>query len=339
LIRTEAEATASAVDYRPTEHVEFVLLVIPDVNGSLRGKALRPDAFDAAVRHGTVMTDLLLALDPVDMPIADYERFGIRSGAADLVVHPDTSTLHDLRWRPGWRVCLGTPSWPDGARCELASREVLRGVLAQMQDVGYDAVAAIEYEMRLSDENDRLITSGISYSAGEVTALDPFVSALRPALDDLGVELTAVHTEAAPGLVELNLAARPALEAVDGHAGELSRQDGTRGGRIQRSRAPLLLARGDERVCRRPDAGVGDRGRARAPARGLALAQPHDQLVQAARARLLRAHQRELGRRKPIVRGAGDPFGSFGAQSPRVPAAGGRRQPIPRPGGDRGVRR
>jgi len=218
LIRTEAEATASAVDYRPTEHVEFVLLVIPDVNGSLRGKALRPDAFDAAVRHGTVMTDLLLALDPVDMPIADYERFGIRSGAADLVVHPDTSTLHDLRWRPGWRVCLGTPSWPDGARCELASREVLRGVLAQMQDVGYDAVAAIEYEMRLRDENDRLVTTGISYSAGEVTALDPFVSALRPALDDLGVELTAVHTEAAPGLVELNLAARPALEAADNAA-------------------------------------------------------------------------------------------------------------------------
>ena len=218
MIRTEAEATASAVDYRPTEHVEFVLLVIPDVNGSLRGKALRPDAFDAAVRHGTVMTDLLLALDPVDMPIADYERFGIRSGAADLVVHPDTSTLHDLRWRPGWRVCLGTPSWPDGARCELASREVLRGVLAQMQDVGYDAVAAIEYEMRLRDENDRLVTSGISYSAGGVTALDPFVSALRPALDDLGVELTAVHTEAAPGLVELNLAARPALEAADNAA-------------------------------------------------------------------------------------------------------------------------
>src|SRR2546427_12855259 len=87
-----------------------------------------------------------------------------------------------------------------------------------MQDVGYDVVAAIEYEMRLRDENDRLVTSGISYSAGEVTALDPFVSALRPALDDLGVELTAVHTEAAPGLVELNLAARPALEAADNAA-------------------------------------------------------------------------------------------------------------------------
>jgi glutamine synthetase len=211
----ETEPASSAVAFRPTEHVEFVLLVIPDVNGSLRGKALRPDAFEAAVRHGTVMTDLLLALDPVDTPIADYEKFGIRTGAADLIVHPDTATLHDLRWRPGWRICLGTPSWPDGSRCELATREVLRGALAKLRETGYDAVAAVEYELRLRDKDDHLVTSGISYSAGEVAALDGFVRALRPALEDLGVELTAVHTEAAPGLLELNLAARPALQAAD----------------------------------------------------------------------------------------------------------------------------
>ena len=214
----EVEPTPSTVRNRPTEHVEFVLLVIPDVNGSLRGKALRPDAFEDAVRHGTVVTDLLLALDPVDAPISDYERFGIRSGAADLVVHPDTSTLHDLRWRPGWRICLGTPSWPDGRRCELASREVLRGALSQMSTLGYEVMAAVEYEVRLHDAEGRFVTSGVSYSAGEIAALDGFVNALRPALEDLGVELTAVHTEAAPGLVELNVAARPALEAADGAA-------------------------------------------------------------------------------------------------------------------------
>jgi glutamine synthetase len=215
MIDAEIEPGASTAGFRPSEHVEFVLLVIPDVNGSLRGKALRPDAFEDAVRHGTVMTDLLLALDPVDAPIADYDRFGIRSGAADLIVHPDPSTLHDVRWRPGWRICLGTPSWPDGKRCELASREVLRGALAQMGDLGYEVMAAVEYEVRLSDADGRLVTGGISYSAGEVTALNGFVTALRPALDDLGVELTAIHTEAAPGLLELNLAARPGLEAAD----------------------------------------------------------------------------------------------------------------------------
>ena len=88
---------------------------------------------------------------------------------------------------------------------------MLRGALVQLRDVGYDAVAAIEYEVRLRDRDDRPVTSGISYSAGEVAAIDPFVSALRPALEDLGVDLTAVHTEAAPGLIELNLAARPEM--------------------------------------------------------------------------------------------------------------------------------
>src|SRR5207302_1600931 len=107
---------------------EFVLLGMPDVHGSVRGKALRPQAFEAALSRGAVMTDLLLALDPTDTPITSYERFGIRSGAGDLVVHPDPSTLRELAWLPGWRICLCTPVWADGSPCELSPREALRGV-------------------------------------------------------------------------------------------------------------------------------------------------------------------------------------------------------------------
>ncbi len=128
---------------------EFVLLGIPDVNGSIRGKALRPAAFEAALRHGTVMTDLILGLDPVDAPITDYERFGIRVGAPDLRVDPDPDTVHELSWRPGWRVCLATPSWPDGSPCEFAPREVYRRVLNGVGELGYEVMAALEYEIRL----------------------------------------------------------------------------------------------------------------------------------------------------------------------------------------------
>jgi glutamine synthetase len=211
-VATKPAAAAPAPD---TADVEFVLLGFPDVNGTLRGKAMRPQAFEAALRHGAAMTDLLLALDPLDMPIADYERLGIRSGAADLIVHPDPTTLHDVSWRPGWRVCLGTPSWPDETKCELASREVLRGALAQMTEIGYEVVAAVEYELRIRDADGKFPFSGVSYSLLEVSALDSFLTALRPALDGLGVELNAAHTEGAPGLLELNLAARPALQAAD----------------------------------------------------------------------------------------------------------------------------
>jgi glutamine synthetase len=195
---------------------EFVLLAIPDVNGSLRGKALRPAAFETAVEHGTVMTDLILGLDPVDTPIADYERFGIRTGAADLVVHPDVETVRDLSWRPGWKVCLATPSWPDGSACDFASREVFRTVLADVADLGYDVMAAIEYEVRIWDEDGEPLSSGISYSLGEIGRYDRFVDALVGALRALDVELSAVHTEAGPGLLELNLAPGRGLGAADG---------------------------------------------------------------------------------------------------------------------------
>jgi glutamine synthetase len=199
----------------PSPQPEFVLVGIPDVNGSIRGKAMRPGAFESALRDGSVMTDLILGLDPVDTPISDYERFGIRTGAADLLVSPDPDTLHDLSWRPGWRVCLATPSWPDGSPCEFASREVLRHVLEGIEELGYEVMAAFEYEIRLWDAAGQPMSSGISYSLAEIGRFQEFIAGLVPALEGLGVELSAVHTEAGPGLLELNLAPRRGIRAAD----------------------------------------------------------------------------------------------------------------------------
>ena len=195
---------------------EFILLAIPDVNGALRGKALRPAAFETAVRHGTVMTDLILGLDPVDTPITDYERFGIRTGAADLLVTPDVDTVRDLTWRPGWRICLATPSWPDGSPCDFAPREVFRTVVEDVSTLGFEVMAAIEYEIRVWDEHGEPLSSGISYSLNEIGRYDGFVDELVRALQALDVEVSAVHTEAGPGLLELNLAPGRGLSAADG---------------------------------------------------------------------------------------------------------------------------
>ncbi|MFB3739013.1 MAG: glutamine synthetase family protein [Candidatus Velamenicoccus archaeovorus] len=215
---TELEAAtaplAAASPDGTDPEAEFVLLGVPDVNGSIRGKALRPDAFETALRHGSVMTDLILGLDPVDTPIADYEGFGIRTGAADLVVRPEPETLHALSWRPGWRVCLATPSWPDGSPA-FSSREVLRNALGDVAGLGYDVVSALEYEIRIWDEHGDPLSSGISYSLNEIGRFERFLEELVRALDGLGVVLSAVHTEAGPGLLELNLGHRSGLAAAD----------------------------------------------------------------------------------------------------------------------------
>lgn len=196
----------------------YTMLCVPDVQGSLRGKALRPAAFEAAAESGVAQTDLLLALDPVDTPITDLAGFGVRSGSGDLIVRPVPETLHDLAWRPGWRICLGTPFWRDGSDCALAPREVLRAALGRLKAQGFRALAAFEYEIRVSSLEGRASSSGISYSALELRELRDYADALVPALEGLGVELTAVHTEAAPGLLELNVAPAWGVAAADAAA-------------------------------------------------------------------------------------------------------------------------
>jgi glutamine synthetase len=198
-----------------TDPAEFVLLGIPDVNGSIRGKALRPAAFESALEHGTVMTDLLLGIDPVDAPITDFDKFGIRTGAADLVVRPEPATEQSLAWRPGWRICLATPSWADGSPCELATREVYRHVLDGIAADGFEVMAALEYEIRLWDGAGQPLSSGISYSVVDIGRYSAFVDQLVPAVEGLGIELSAVHTEAGPGLLEVNLGASRGLRAAD----------------------------------------------------------------------------------------------------------------------------
>jgi glutamine synthetase len=212
---TELSELAGVLGDEARGRKDYVLLGLPDQNGSLRGKALRRSAFEAATRDGAVMTDLLLALDPVDTPITTFEEFGIRSGAGDLILHPDVETLHELTWRPGWSVCLGTPTWRDGSPCAPSVRETLRRSLEAMAEVGYQVWAAIEYEIRVSDAEGQPLSTGISYSLVEAGRYHELVSTLGPALSELGVELTAVHTEAGPGLLELNLMAREGLRAAD----------------------------------------------------------------------------------------------------------------------------
>ena len=117
------------------------------------------------------MTDLILGLDPVDTPIADYERFGIRDGRG----RPDRAPRPRHAPRPPVAARLARlPGDAELARrvaCEFASREVFRRVLEDVDGLGFEVMAAIEYEIRIWDEEGAPVSSGISYSLNEIGRL------------------------------------------------------------------------------------------------------------------------------------------------------------------------
>ena len=161
---------------------------------------------------------------------------------------------------------------------------MFRTVVDDVSSLGYDVMAAIEYEVRIWDEHGEPLSSGISYSLNEIGRYDRFVDALVGALQSLDVELSAVHTEAGPGLLELNLAPGRGLAAADGavlakfatkqvaasmglRASFLAKTVPGRGG-VERTRPPIVLGRRHERL--RGRCGPTIRSRIRSPPRSRA---------------------------------------------------------------------
>lgn len=196
--------------------VRFVSVATPDVHGSLRGKTYARRDFDAARRRGSVrMTDVIYLVDAVDTPIVP-PPFGVSETTHDLAMRLEPDTLCTLPWRQGRGLCLATPLWLSGEECELGPRVVLARVLERLGAAGLVVRAAFEYEVRLRDAaTGSAVTESLSYSVTELARLDRLLDELQSACDALGIGLSAAHTEAGSGLIELNLEARDGVRAAD----------------------------------------------------------------------------------------------------------------------------
>ena len=201
----------ACADYR------FILLGVPDVHGALRGKVFTREEFHLVAERGrSTLSDLVLAVDAADQPITSLSEVGLNAGAPDLFVRPELDTLAAMSWRRGWGICLGTALWADGTECELSPRAVLASVLGTTALSERAIRAAFEYEVRIYDaETGRPVTSGPQYSLVEAARLFSLVEDLDRACRQLNLDLRVVHTEAGPGLLEVNLAPSDGLRAAD----------------------------------------------------------------------------------------------------------------------------
>lgn len=195
-----------------------VILLFPDLNGNLRGKLVEPQlaTSDQARTGGVPTTDLLLAVDPTDEPITTLAGRGINSGSKDLLLHPDPTTLRSLPWFPAAYLLLGDLHEADGAPCAISPRLVLRRALSALEDLGLTMKAAFEFEIRLFRRDSwEPATNGLSYSPLTISQVGDFVNALRRYSAELRLGITVVHSEGAPGLLEVNVEPQDGLLAAD----------------------------------------------------------------------------------------------------------------------------
>ena len=161
--------------------------------------------------------------------------FGIAefTGFPDVVVVPDPGTFRVLPWadRTGWMLC--DVYFGNGQPMPLDGRGLLRRVLAELGEAGYDFLAGLEVEFsvvvrspeELAPENAgftpppppvSVFERGYQFlSEVRLDSMGATLEAMRDALYEVGLPPRSIEDEWGPGQLEFSFAPMAGLAAAD----------------------------------------------------------------------------------------------------------------------------
>jgi glutamine synthetase len=210
---------------------EQIDLLLPDMNGLLRGKRITRDALEKVYQNGVCLPMSLIATDITGNTVEET-GLGYDIGDKDRVCRPVPGTLRPVPWsnKPMAQLLLSMEDSHGGA-FEANPREVLKRVLARYAARGLKPVVAIELEFYLFDRlpdahgrpqppinphNGARNTGTQVYYIEDLNDFGPFIDAVAGACKVQGIPADTAVAEYAPGQFEINLKHRDdALLACD----------------------------------------------------------------------------------------------------------------------------
>lgn len=199
------------MQYVMEEDVKFIRLAFCDIYGKQKNISIMPYELSRAFEYG-------IAIDA-----SAIDGFGDESHS-DLLLHPDSSTLAVLPWRPehGRVIRMFCDiSYPDGKAFECDTRSFLKKAVADAKNMGIEFAFGAEMEFYLFnlDENGR--ATQIPYDhAGymDIAPEDKGENVRREiclTLEQMGIRPESSHHEQGPGQNEIDFRYSDPLSAAD----------------------------------------------------------------------------------------------------------------------------
>ena len=210
---------------------EQIDLLLPDMNGLLRGKRITRDALDKVYRDGVCLPMSLIATDITGNTVEET-GLGYDIGDEDRICRPVPGSLRPIPWqhRPMAQLLLQMEDGRGGL-FEANPREVLKRVVARFTERGLTPVVAVELEFYLLDAeltHDGRPQTSVNPATGErnrstqvyymqdLNDYQAFTDAVADACAAQGIPADTAVAEYAPGQFEINLKHRDdALLACD----------------------------------------------------------------------------------------------------------------------------
>ncbi len=199
--------------------VQFVDLLIADMNGVVRGKRIERASLHKVYAKGINLPASIFALD-INGSTVESTGLGLDIGDADRICFPINGTLCNEPWqkRPTAQLLM-TMHELDGRPFFADPREVLRQIVQKFDDLGLTICAAFEIEFYLIDQENvngrpqppRSPMSGKRPQSTQVYLiddLDEYADCLQDILEaakEQGIPADAIVKESAPAQFEVNL--------------------------------------------------------------------------------------------------------------------------------------
>ena len=193
------------------EDVEFIRLQFTDMFGTFKNVAITASQMKKALNNQCMFDG------------SSIESY-IKIEESDMYLYPDLDTFVILPWRPqhGKVARLICDIYrPDGTDFEGSPRYILKKVLEEAKQLGYDFQVGTECEFFLFQmAEDGTPTTNTTERAGyfDLGPLDQGENARRDmvlTLEDMGFEIESSHHESAPAQHEIDLKYESALKAAD----------------------------------------------------------------------------------------------------------------------------
>lgn len=219
-VRTPADAR-QIVEERGLEHVKVGVF---DNDGILRGKYMGRDKFFSALEKGFGFCDVVLGWDSNDQLYDNVKFTGWHTAYPDAPVRVLPETCRAVPFEGDMVMFLG--EFTDKAEA-VCPRGTLRRVLKKADDMGYQAIAATEFEFFMFRETPdsvrakgyrdlQTLTPGyFGYSVLRSSVHAEFYHQLLKLCADMRMPLEGLHTETGPGVLEAAIQYCDALEAAD----------------------------------------------------------------------------------------------------------------------------
>jgi len=230
-MNSDAFCEADAAVLASLPDLESIDLILPDMNGLLRGKRIARSALEKVYRDGVCLPMSLIATDITGNTVEET-GLGYAIGDEDRICRPVPGTLRPIPWQSrSMAQALLSMEDASGAAFAANPREILRRLLQRFAARGLTPVVAIELEFYLLDaalDADGRPQTSVNPATGQrnratqvyhLQDLDDyqdFTDAIAHACREQQIPADTAVAEYAPGQFEINLKHRDdALAACD----------------------------------------------------------------------------------------------------------------------------